>query len=169
MNRVDPPFVEVPHVELPQSEPSHPEPPRVEPRCGKPGEARATIVFDGVCLLCNGWVKFLLRHDRHGRYRFAAMQGQAGRALLLQHGLDPDDPLSFLLVDASGAWTDSDAIVRVLAGLGGVWRLATVLRVVPSSVRDIGYRLIARNRYRWFGRTEHCMLPSPEQRARFLD
>ncbi|EGD18946.1 hypothetical protein XGA_2429 [Xanthomonas hortorum ATCC 19865] len=91
------------------------------------------------------------------------MQGQAGRALLLQHGLDPDDPLSFLLVDAS------DAIVRVLAGLGGIWRLATVLRVVPSGVRDIGYRLIARNRYRWFGRTEHCMLPSPEQRARFLD
>ncbi|MCC8555665.1 thiol-disulfide oxidoreductase DCC family protein [Xanthomonas hortorum] len=141
----------------------------MEPPCGKPGEASATIVFDGVCLLCNGWVKFLLRHDRRGRYRFAAMQGQAGRALLLQHGLDPDDPLSFLLVDASGAWTDSDAIVRVPAGLGGIWRLATVLRVVPSGVRDIGYRLIARNRYRWFGRTEHCMLPSPEQRARFLD
>ncbi|NHF64239.1 DCC1-like thiol-disulfide oxidoreductase family protein [Xanthomonas hortorum] len=141
----------------------------MEPPCGKPGEAPATIVFDGVCLLCNGWVKFLLRHDRRGRYRFAAMQGQTGRALLLQHGLDPDDPLSFLLVDASGAWTDSDAIVRVLAGLGGIWRLATVLRVVPSGVRDIGYRLIARNRYRWFGRTEHCMLPSPEQRALFLD
>lgn len=169
MNRVDPSLVEVPRLEPPHSEPFHPEPPRVEPPCGKPGEASATIVFDGVCLLCNGWVKFLLRHDRRGRYRFAAMQGQAGRALLLQHGLDPDDPLSFLLVDASGAWTDSDAIVRVPAGLGGIWRLATVLRVVPSGVRDIGYRLIARNRYRWFGRTEHCMLPSPEQRARFLD
>ncbi|MCE4354833.1 thiol-disulfide oxidoreductase DCC family protein [Xanthomonas hortorum] len=141
----------------------------MDPPGGKPHAAPAIIVFDGVCLLCNGWVKFLLGHDRRGRYRFAAMQGQAGRALLLQHGLDPDDPLSFLLVDVSGAWTDSDAIVRVLAGLGGIWRLATVLRVVPSGVRDIGYRLIARNRYRWFGRTEHCMLPSPEQRARFLD
>ncbi|WP_017114897.1 DCC1-like thiol-disulfide oxidoreductase family protein, partial [Xanthomonas vasicola] len=115
--------------------------------------APATIVFDGVCLLCNSWVKFLLRHDQRARYRFAAMQGQAGRALLRQHGLDPDDPLSFLLVDATGAWTDSDAIVRVLAGLGGFWRLAGVLRVVPRSVRDIGYRLIARNRYRWFGRS----------------
>ncbi|USJ02885.1 thiol-disulfide oxidoreductase DCC family protein [Xanthomonas prunicola] len=131
--------------------------------------APATIVFDGVCLLCNGWVKFLLRHDRRRRYRFAAMQGQAGRTLLLQHGLDPDDPLSFLLVDDTGAWTDSDAIVRVLAGLGGLWRVVTVLRVVPRGLRDIGYRLIARNRYRWFGRTEHCMLPTPEQRTRFLD
>jgi predicted DCC family thiol-disulfide oxidoreductase YuxK len=131
--------------------------------------ATATIVFDGVCLLCNGWVKFLLRHDRRGRYRFAAMQGQAGRTLLRQHGLDPHDPLSFLLVDDTGAWTDSDAIVRVLAGLGGLWRVVTVLRVVPRGLRDIGYRLIARNRYRWFGRTEHCMLPTPEQRTRFLD
>ncbi|MBV6809763.1 thiol-disulfide oxidoreductase DCC family protein [Xanthomonas campestris pv. paulliniae] len=134
-----------------------------------PPAARATIVFDGVCLLCNGWVKFLLRHDRRGRYRFAAMQGQAGRALLQQHGLDPDDPLSFLLVDTTGAWTDSDAIVRVLAGLGGLWRLSGVLRLIPRRVRDLGYRLIARNRYRWFGRSDHCMLPTPEQHARFLD
>lgn len=134
-----------------------------------PSAARATIVFDGVCLLCNGWVKFLLRHDRRGRYRFAAMQGQAGRALLQQHGLDPDDPLSFLLVDTTGAWTDSDAIVRVLAGLGGLWRLSRVLRLIPRRVRDLGYRLIARNRYRWFGRSDHCMLPTPEQHARFLD
>ncbi|WP_238691825.1 thiol-disulfide oxidoreductase DCC family protein [Xanthomonas arboricola] len=142
----------------------HVESPQVDAR-----SAPATIVFDGVCLLCNGWVTLLLRHDRRGRYRFAAMQGHAGRALLQQHGLDPDDPLSFLLVDDTGAWTDSDAIVRVLAGLGGVWRLFAVLRVVPRGLRDIGYRLIARNRYRWFGRTEHCMLPTPEQRARFLD
>ncbi|EGD09261.1 hypothetical protein XVE_2476 [Xanthomonas vesicatoria ATCC 35937] len=72
-------------------------------------------------------------------------------------------------MDDTGAWTDSDAIVRVLAGLGGVWRVFAVLRVVPPALRDSGYRLIARNRYRWFGRSEHCMLPTPEQRARFLD
>ncbi|MEA9656568.1 thiol-disulfide oxidoreductase DCC family protein [Xanthomonas campestris pv. raphani] len=129
----------------------------------------ATIVFDGVCLLCNGWVRFLLRHDHRRRYRYAAMQGTAGRALLVQHGLDPDDPLSFLLVDAAGAWTDTDAIVRVLSGLGGLWRMAAVLRLVPRSLRDIGYRVVARNRYRWFGRSPRCMLPTPEQRALFLD
>lgn len=72
-------------------------------------------------------------------------------------------------MDATGAWTDSDAIVRVLAGLGGLWQLSGVLRLVPRRVRDLGYRLIARNRYRWFGRSDHCMLPTPEQHARFLD
>lgn len=142
---------------------------RVDTALIHPRTVPATIVFDGVCLLCNGWVKFLLRHDRRGRYRYAAMQGQSGRALLQRHGLDPDDPLSFLLVEGSGAWTDSDAIVRVLVGLGGPWRLAAVLRMIPRGLRDGGYRLIARNRYRWFGRSEHCMLPTPEQRARFLD
>ncbi len=126
------------------------------------------IVFDGVCVLCNGWVRFLLKHDRHGRYRFAAMQADAGRALLAAHGLDPDDPASFLLVDGEQAWTDSDAIRRVLVGLGGAWRLAGVMAVVPRFVRDPLYRHIARHRYRWFGTTT-CLVPDESQRGRFLD
>ncbi|MGE8227690.1 MAG: thiol-disulfide oxidoreductase DCC family protein, partial [Stenotrophomonas sp.] len=83
----------------------------------------AVIVFDGVCALCSRWVRFLLRFDRAGRYRFAAMQGGQGRALLAAHGLDPDDPLSFLLVAEGVAYTDTDAILRVVTGLGGAWRL----------------------------------------------
>ncbi len=129
----------------------------------------AVIVFDGVCALCSRWVRFLLRFDRAGRYRFAAMQGERGRALLLVHGLDPDDPLSFLLVEAGIAYTDTDAIVRVISGLGGVWRLAAVARWVPKALRDRGYRWLARNRYRWFGRHESCFLPTAEQRGRFLE
>ncbi len=125
------------------------------------------IVFDGVCVLCNGWVRFLLKHDRVGRYRFAAMQTDAGRALLATHGLDPDDPASFLLVDGPQAWTDSDAIRRVLTGLGGVWRLAGVIALVPRVVRDPLYRWVARNRYAWFGTTA-CRMPTDEERARFL-
>lgn len=125
------------------------------------------IVFDGICVLCNGWVRFLLSRDRAGRYRFAAMQSDAGRALLAGYGLDPDDPASFLLVEGDRAWTDSDAIRRVLTGLGGVWRLATVIAVVPRALRDPLYRWIARNRYRWFGTTE-CRVPTEEERARFL-
>ncbi len=125
------------------------------------------IVFDGVCVLCNGWVRFLLKHDRAGRYRFAAMQSDAGRALLAGHGLDPDDPASFLLVDGDDAWTDSDAIGRVLTGLGGMWRLAGVIAWVPRFLRDPFYRWIARNRYRLFGTTA-CHVPTEEQRARFL-
>ena len=134
----------------------------------QPDRDGAVIVFDGVCVLCNGWVRFLLRHDRRGRYRFAAMQGESGRALLVAHGLDADDPASFLLIEENAAWTDTDAIVRVLSGLGGAWRLAALLRVLPRGVRDRLYRGIARNRYRMFGRHERCMIPAPEQAARFL-
>lgn len=128
----------------------------------------AIVVFDGVCALCSGWVDFLLRRDRSGRFRFAAMQGEAGRALLAAHGLDPDDPLSFLLLDARGARTDSDAIVAVLQRLGGAWRLAGALRLLPRGPRDAGYRWLARNRYRWFGRKDACYLPSAAERHRFL-
>ena len=131
--------------------------------------AEPVIVFDGVCALCSRWVRFLLRFDTRGRYRFAAMQGAQGRALLQAHGLDPEDPTSFLLLDAGRAWTDTDAIIRVLTGLGGAWRLLGVLRWVPRSLRDHGYRALARNRYRWFGRHDTCFLPTPEQAVRFLD
>ncbi len=126
------------------------------------------VVFDGVCVLCSGWVHFLLRHDQRGRYRFAAMQTPAGRALLQAHGLDPDDPLSLLLVQGDHARRDSDAVIAVLTGLGGPWRLAGALRLLPRPLRDVGYRWLARNRYRWFGRREACLLPPDHVRDRFL-
>ena len=133
----------------------------------------AVIVFDGVCVLCNGWVRFLLRHDCHHRYCFAAMQSDAGRALLASNGLDPDDPSSFLLVEYDRGpqprvSTDSDAVRRVLVGLGGVWRIAQLFALVPAVLRDPLYRLVARNRYRWFGRHDVCSVPSAEARRRFL-
>ena len=133
----------------------------------------AVIVFDGVCVLCNGWVGFLLPRDRAGRYRFAPMQGDAGRGLLIAHGQDPDDPRTFLLVEYAGdgsarVSTDSTAVLRVLAGLGGVWRLVLIGRLIPRPLRDAGYRVIARNRYRWFGRREACMVPDAAIASRFL-
>ena len=133
----------------------------------------AVIVFDGVCVLCNGWVGFLLRHDRAGRYRYSAMQSDVGRALLAGSGLDPDDPASFLLVEhdvgqSPRISTDSDAILRVLTGLGGGWRAAQVIALVPRPIRDAAYRWLARNRYRWFGRHDACTLPALEHRHRFL-
>lgn len=135
----------------------------------KTRDAQAIIVFDGVCVVCNGWVDFLLERDACSRYRFAAMQTRSGRELLAGHGLDPDDPVSLLLLDEQGAHTDTDAIVRVLSGLGGFWRVATVGRFVPRLVRDPLYRLLARNRYRWFGRHVACRIPDPEQRHRFIE
>lgn len=132
-------------------------------------DAARTIVFDGHCVLCNGWVRFLLRHDHAMRYSFASMQGVTGAALLERHGLDPSDPSSFLLVEAGSAYTNTDAIVRVVAGLGGPWTAVRALRMLPARWRDAVYRAVARNRYRWFGRREQCALPDPAQRARFLD
>ena len=152
---------------------------RNEVESSEPSSAhRAVIVFDGVCVLCNGWVRFLLRHDRRERYRFAAMQGDSGRALLVANGLDPDDPVSFLLVEydlidrdaraSPRVSTDTDAMRRVLMGLGGVWRIAAVTALLPRRVRDPLYRLVARNRYRWFGRHDACPVPDPAQARRFL-
>jgi len=129
----------------------------------------SVIVFDGVCNLCNSWVRFILTRDRARRYRFVSMQSLVGRRLLAEHGFDPDDPVSFLLLDNGLPSADSDAIIRVIASLGGIWRLAALGCAVPRGVRDRLYRVLARNRYRWFGRRSACMAPAPEFADRFLD
>jgi predicted DCC family thiol-disulfide oxidoreductase YuxK len=133
----------------------------------------ATVVFDGVCVFCSGWVRFLLKRDREGprgpyRFRFAAMQSEAGRALLTRHGIDPDDPISFLLVDETGAFTDSTAVLRIVTRLGGLWRFAGAFYAVPRPLRDGIYRFVARRRYRWFGKRASCFVPTPETAHRFL-
>lgn len=128
------------------------------------------IVFDGVCLLCSRWVRFILKHDQAACYHFAAMQSDSGRKLLLAHGLDPQSPLSFLLVEDDCGYTDSDAIARVLRRLKGRrWRwLSRAMLVVPRGLRDPAYRFVARHRYRIFGQSRLCFAPTPEQRARFM-
>lgn len=126
------------------------------------------IVFDGVCHFCNGWVQFLLRHDRSARLYFAPMQGECGRQLLLEQGMDASDPSTFLLLRDGKIHTQSDAALRILADLGWPWRAAAMLRILPTTLRDAGYRILARNRYRWFGKRDACMVPSEEQRSRFL-
>jgi predicted DCC family thiol-disulfide oxidoreductase YuxK len=128
------------------------------------------VVYDGVCLLCSRWIRFLLEHDREGHYRFAAMQSETGRRLLQAHGLDPDSPYSMLLVENGQGYTDTTAIARVLSNLPERrWHwLSTATLSMPQRLRDVIYRLIARHRYRLFGRSEQCFLPTPEQRARFI-
>ncbi|GLQ86662.1 thiol-disulfide oxidoreductase DCC family protein [Dyella flagellata] len=128
------------------------------------------IVYDGVCLLCSRWVRFLLERDREGRYRYASMQSEIGRQLLQSHGLDPDSPFSMLLVEDGRGYTDTTAIARVLRGLPSRrWRwLSAMMLSVPRSVRDAAYRFVARHRYKMFGRSEQCFAPTPEQRSRFI-
>lgn len=133
-------------------------------------ENASIIVFDGVCVLCSRWVDFILRHDGAGRFKLAAMQGTHGRALLVSHGLSPNDPSSLLLVQDGRGYTDTDAIIRVLRDFGASWRLLGILlKLVPRGIRDPLYRWLARNRYRLFGQRLQCRLPDPAQAWRFLD
>jgi predicted DCC family thiol-disulfide oxidoreductase YuxK len=127
------------------------------------------VVFDAQCLLCNGWVQFLLRHDRNAVLRFASIQGPAGQRLLAEHGLVVDGLQTLLLVDGPRSWQHTAAIFRVLHAIGWPWRLAWAAWLVPSFVRDPLYRWLARNRYRVFGRSATCQLPPPDYTARFLD
>lgn len=126
------------------------------------------VLFDGVCNLCNGSVQFILRRDPAGTFRFASLQSDLGQRLLSEHGLDPKALDSVLVLDGDRLYRESDAALRVARDLKGAWKALTVFRAVPRPVRDWAYRLIARNRYRWFGKSETCWLPTPELRSRFL-
>jgi predicted DCC family thiol-disulfide oxidoreductase YuxK len=127
------------------------------------------VVFDAQCLLCNGWVKFLLRHDQRGVFRFAAIQSRTGQVLLQQAGLQVEGLQTLLLVDGSIRWQHTAAILRILHHLGWPWRAAWLGWLVPAVLRDALYRWVARHRYRIFGRTETCMVPPSDVAARFLD
>ncbi|MFL5814204.1 MAG: thiol-disulfide oxidoreductase DCC family protein [Bdellovibrionia bacterium] len=125
------------------------------------------VFFDGVCNLCNGFVDFLVRQDHRRVLRFASLQGKTSRDLL---GLGAGEKLESVVFYQNGSTSsESLAVLRILSSLGGAWRLTVLLRVIPGFVRDPIYRFIARNRYRWFGKRETCRLPSPDERALFLD
>jgi len=131
--------------------------------------ADSIIVFDGVCVLCSRWVDFVLRRDPLGRYKFAAMQTASGRELLIEHGIDPDDPLSFLLLENGKGYTDTDAIMRILRSFGSGWGfVALLVAIVPRFIRDSLYRWVARHRYRMFGRRDVCRVPTADIADRFL-
>ncbi len=126
------------------------------------------VLFDGVCNLCNGSVQLILKRDQRGIFRFASLQSEAGRSLMAGHGLDPDALSSVVLIEDGRAWEESSAALRIARHLAGPWKLLRIFAVIPQPLRDAVYRWIARNRYRWFGKTETCWLPTPELRARFL-
>jgi len=126
------------------------------------------VIFDGECVLCSAWIKFILPRDSQRRFRFASIQGIPGREIAAQLGIDPDAPTTNAVICDGVAYFKSDSALAVLGRLDG-WRWTRMLRVFPRALRDWIYDRIARNRYRLFGRTDHCMLPPPDQAARFLD
>jgi predicted DCC family thiol-disulfide oxidoreductase YuxK len=130
---------------------------------------KPVVVFDGVCNLCHYGVRFIVAHERDHLLRFAAAQSAAGRELLRQCGFDPDDLKSFVLVEDGTARVRSDAALAVAGHLRLPWRMFRILRVLPWPFRDLLYDLLARNRYRWFGKRDSCIVPTAELRSRFLE
>jgi predicted DCC family thiol-disulfide oxidoreductase YuxK len=131
----------------------------------EPGHS--VIFFDGVCGLCNRFVDFVIRRDSQSMFHFAPLQGETARKRLTE--ADVRDLKTVALVDASGTYRKSAAVLRVLAGLGGFWRiLSALLWAIPRPIRDLGYSWIAANRYAIFGKKEACRLPTTAERERFL-
>jgi predicted DCC family thiol-disulfide oxidoreductase YuxK len=126
------------------------------------------ILFDGVCNFCNGAINFIIRQDRKGVFRFAALQSPAGQQLLQQYGLPTHSFDSFILIEKGKVFMSSTAGLKLYSRLPWYWKWTQAFWIVPRSIRDAVYNLIARNRYKWFGRKEQCMVPGPELRSRFL-
>ncbi|BDA78206.1 hypothetical protein LPTSP3_g11360 [Leptospira kobayashii] len=132
-------------------------------------EPQNILLFDGVCNLCNGVVQFTIKNDPKGKFKFAALQSEAGQSLLRKFNLPKEDFDSFVLVQGDRFYLRSTAGLHVLKELGGLWKIFYILILFPPFLRDFVYTLVAKSRYRLFGRTEACMMPTPELRSRFLN
>lgn len=126
------------------------------------------LLFDGVCNLCNGFVQFAIKRDPGGKFRFASLQSQTGKQILRHFNLPTDEIFSVVLVENGKAYTQSTASLRFMKNMESWHRFLSIFLVVPSPIRNFIYKIIANNRYNWFGQSEQCMVPTPELQARFL-
>ncbi len=129
--------------------------------------AERIILFDGVCNYCNTMVNFVIRRDRKDRFRFAPLQSPAGEALRLQYQIAPGVD-SLVYIENGRAFIYGTAVCRICRQMPGLWPVFSAGLLIPRFIRDGLYRWFARHRYRWFGRTAHCMVPTPDVRAKFL-
>lgn len=125
------------------------------------------ILFDGICNFCNRAVNWIIAHDRDAKFKFAPLQGECGTRMRRTFGIT-NDVDSIILIEDNRAYTHSSAALRIAKTLGGIWSLGYAAIVIPQPIRDWFYEWFARNRYRWFGKQEACMIPAPEVRERFV-
>ena len=126
------------------------------------------VLFDGVCNLCNASVQFIIEHDPEGKIMFASLQSERGQAILQHLGMKMDDFDTFIFIEKGVAYTRSTGILKELRYFKGGWRFLYAFIVIPRPIRDFFYNIVARNRYRWFGKKNECWLPTPELKMRFL-
>ncbi|MEK5448166.1 thiol-disulfide oxidoreductase DCC family protein [Paenibacillus sp. FSL R7-0331] len=133
-----------------------------------PEAGQTVVLIDGVCHLCQGLVRFIIPRDPKGHIKFAPLQGEQGRAHQLAAGLEAGRLDTVILLENGRVYTESSAVLHIARKLRYPWPCAYAFIIVPRPLRDRLYRFVARNRYRWFGRDETCLIPSPEIRSRFL-
>ena len=131
--------------------------------------ANRLVLFDGVCNFCNFWIQFALKRDRNKKLKFGSLQGETAQQILPQYNIDPTVLTSVIFIEDGIAYRESTAALKVCRHLDGGWKLLYALIIIPAVVRDGIYKWVGRNRYKWFGKHESCMLPTVEQRARFVD
>jgi len=128
------------------------------------------ILLDGVCNLCNGAIQFAIKRDTQDTFRYAALQSDIGKKLAVERNIDTSEVDSIILIDTGVAYyTKSTAALEIGKHLKGYRTLSSILLWFPSTLRDIVYDFVARNRYRWYGKKDQCMVPTPELKAKFLD
>ncbi|MNP34955.1 hypothetical protein D3C76_1282650 [compost metagenome] len=127
------------------------------------------VLIDGMCFLCQGATKFIIRNDPAGRFHFASLQSVLGQKLLSERGVPMESMNTFVLIEDGHYYTRSTAALRIAKYLRGLWPLTYVLILIPNVIRDTVYQYIAKNRYRWFGKSDQCMLPTPELKGKWLE
>lgn len=126
------------------------------------------VLFDGVCNFCNYWVQFALKRNKKKSLKFGSLQGDTAKQILPGFNIDPTVLSSVYLIEKNKIYKESTAALRICKHLDGAWKLLYVLIIIPAFLRDPFYKLIAKYRYKWFGKKEACMIPTLEQRARFV-
>ena len=126
------------------------------------------ILFDGVCNFCNSSVNKIIKHDKKNKYKFAALQSEIGKKLLEKHSIDSTKIDSIILIENDTVFIKSTAILKISKHLSGLYPLAYGFTIIPTFIRNIVYDFIARNRYKWFGKKDSCMIPTAEVKSKFI-
>ena len=126
------------------------------------------IIFDGICHLCCGWIRYLIRKDKTMKFRFATIQSETGQKVLNEVPENEKMMESIIYVKGNQYFRESSAILEILTDIGGFWKIVVVLKLIPKAIRDKIYQFIAKRRYRYFGKRTTCLLPTPENKKRFL-
>ena len=131
--------------------------------------SKSIILFDGVCNLCNGYINFIIKRTSSDKIRFGTLQSKTGQELLEKNGLNPNALDTVVMIENGKLFTKSDVPLKIAKEMKGGWKIFSAFIILPKFIRDGIYSFIARNRYRWFGKKESCMIPTPELKKLFLD